>query len=94
MYDAGILNDFGGGNVGWWHDYIRSLLNLAHEHYQDEIDREENEIADLKAENERLTKRIEELKANQMPDEPICPRCKKPRKFLGIIWDNHIGCKH
>ena len=22
-YDAGLLNDFGGGNVEWWQDYIR-----------------------------------------------------------------------
>ena len=32
-YDAGLLNDFGGGNVSWWHDYIRSELEKAHEFY-------------------------------------------------------------
>src|SRR5690554_6903113 len=32
-YDAGFLNDFGGGNVSWWHDYIRSELERAHDHY-------------------------------------------------------------
>jgi hypothetical protein len=32
-YDAGALNDFGGGNVGWWQDYIRSELGRAYEFY-------------------------------------------------------------
>jgi len=32
-YDAGLLNDYGGGNVDWWWDYIRSELERAHEHY-------------------------------------------------------------
>lgn len=32
-YDAGFLNDFGGGNVSWWHDYIRAELDRAHDHY-------------------------------------------------------------
>ena len=32
-YDAGLLNDFGGGNVGWWQDYIRAELERAHDFY-------------------------------------------------------------
>lgn len=53
-YDAGILNDYGGGDVGWWHDYIRSLLSLADDYYQDEINRCEEESISLQAENKRL----------------------------------------
>ena len=34
FYDAGLLNDFGGGNVDWWQDYIRAELNQAHDFYQ------------------------------------------------------------
>ena len=37
-YDAGHLNDFGGGNVGWWQDYIRAELERAHDHYQQQVD--------------------------------------------------------
>lgn len=37
-YDAVCLNDFGGGNVGWWQDYIRSELGAAHDFYQSQID--------------------------------------------------------
>jgi len=33
-YDAGLLNDFGGGNVEWWQDYIRAELGRAHDFYQ------------------------------------------------------------
>ena len=36
-YDAGHLNDYGGGNVGWWHDYIRSELDRAHDFYQSQF---------------------------------------------------------
>lgn len=36
-YDAGLLNDFGGGNVGWWQDYIRAELERAHEHYKVQV---------------------------------------------------------
>lgn len=36
-YDAGILNDFGGGNVEWWQDYIRAELGRAHDFYQSQI---------------------------------------------------------
>lgn len=37
-YDAGILNDFGGGNVEWWQDYIRAELGHAHDFYQSQVD--------------------------------------------------------
>ena len=36
-YDAGLLNDFGGGNVEWWQDYIRAELGRAFEHYQSQV---------------------------------------------------------
>ena len=36
-YDAGLLNDFGGGNVEWWQDYIRAELCRAYEYYQSQI---------------------------------------------------------
>jgi len=36
-YEAGYLNDYGGGNVEWWQDYIRGELGRAYEFYQDRI---------------------------------------------------------
>ena len=32
-YDAGLLSDYGGGNVEWWQDYIRAELGRAHDFY-------------------------------------------------------------
>ncbi len=37
-YDAGLLGEGGGGDVGWWQDYIRTELDRAHEFYQDQAD--------------------------------------------------------
>ena len=36
-YDPGILNDFGGGNVGWWMDYIRAEIDRCNEYWNDKI---------------------------------------------------------
>lgn len=36
-YEAGYLNNHGGGNVDWWHDYIRSELDRAHDFYQSQL---------------------------------------------------------
>ena len=41
-YDAGILNDFGGGNVEWWQDYIRAELGRAHDFYVSQISAEQS----------------------------------------------------
>lgn len=36
-YNAGLLNDFGGGDVQWWHTYIRTELARAHDFYVDQF---------------------------------------------------------
>lgn len=36
-YDAGLLNDFGGGNVDWWWDYIRAEIDRANAHWREAI---------------------------------------------------------
>jgi hypothetical protein len=36
-YDAGLMNDYGGGNVEWWQDYIRYELGCAYEHYKEQL---------------------------------------------------------
>ncbi|MDW9710000.1 hypothetical protein GOB44_08845 [Sinorhizobium meliloti] len=36
-YDAGLLGEGGGGDVSWWHDYIRAELERAHEFYADQF---------------------------------------------------------
>lgn len=36
-YDAGLLSDYGGGNVEWWWDYLRAELGRAHSFYQSQV---------------------------------------------------------
>lgn len=36
-YDAGLLGDGGGGDVEWWHDYIRMELERAHDFYASHV---------------------------------------------------------
>ena len=33
-YDAGLLNDFGGGNVEWWQDYLRAEIGRANDFWR------------------------------------------------------------
>ncbi|RAK51617.1 hypothetical protein [Phenylobacterium soli] len=56
-FDAGLLNDFGGGDVGWWQDYIRSLLGQAHDHYA-------QQAAALLAERRELRTALENIRDN------------------------------
>lgn len=34
-YDSGLLNDFGGGNVDWWWDYIRAEVERCNDFHAD-----------------------------------------------------------
>lgn len=38
-YDAGLLNDYGGGDTSWWMDYLRAEIGRANEHWRAEIAR-------------------------------------------------------
>jgi hypothetical protein len=33
-YDSGYLNDYGGGNVGWWQDYIRAEVGRCNDYWR------------------------------------------------------------
>lgn len=48
-YDAGLLNDYGAGKVGWWHDYIRHELERCNEHWR-------GHYAELRTEKEKAVK--------------------------------------
>lgn len=60
-YYAGQLNDYGGGDVDWWWDYLRSEIDRANEfhaevHGQNEaaLAAKDADIARLEAENQDL----------------------------------------
>ena len=48
-YDAGLLNDWGGGNVEWWQDYIRAELGRAEDFYATRIAELEAQLAEVQA---------------------------------------------
>ena len=37
-YDTGIINDYGGGNVDWWMDYIRAEIGRCNEYWREYIE--------------------------------------------------------
>ena len=41
-YDCGLINDFGGGNVGWWRDYIRAEINHCNAYWRSRIEQYED----------------------------------------------------
>lgn len=47
-YDAGLLNDFGGGDVSWWHDYLRAEIDRSSEFHADIHELQDAEIARLR----------------------------------------------
>lgn len=63
-YSAGMLSDFGGGDVGWWQDYVRAELGHAHDFYKSQAEAAqeafEERIRVLKREKLELTRVYEE----------------------------------
>jgi hypothetical protein len=65
-YDAGLLGEGGGGDVSWWHDYIRAELERAHEFYADQFSALAHTPADTDAAQsttERLARALEKVEA-------------------------------
>jgi hypothetical protein len=76
-YDAGLLNDYGGGNVAWWQDYIRAELGRAYEHYQSQMPTQDGLLAVIKSNTDRQiewdNKTLEERWLYH--EENACPHC-------------------
>lgn len=36
-YDSGLLNDFGGGNVNWWQNYIRAEIDRCNDYWREQL---------------------------------------------------------
>lgn len=47
-YDAGILNDYGGGDVEWWQDYLRAEIERANDYHADIHSYNDQKIEKLK----------------------------------------------
>ena len=35
-YDCGLINDYGGGDVEWWRDYVRAEINRCNEYWREQ----------------------------------------------------------
>ena len=46
-YDSGLLNDYGGGNVEWWRDYIRAEVGRCNDFWEQQVKQLEEQIADM-----------------------------------------------
>jgi len=44
-YDAGLLSDYGGGNVDWWWDYLRAEIGRANDHWRAQYEALAAEVA-------------------------------------------------
>ena len=84
-YDSGLLNDFGGGNVSWWQDYIRAELERAHGHYQDQIDRRASPPSLLSGTDVQPSKPVF---AEQVPKSASIPPAPVEEDVLEALkWD-------
>jgi hypothetical protein len=68
-YDAGLLNDWGGGNVAWWQDYIRAEIGRANDHWRALAADPPEEIGILQARIEDQDRTIADL-TRQLQGQP------------------------
>jgi hypothetical protein len=43
-YDAGLLSDYGGGNVEWWQDYLRAEIERCNDHWEGDPTEDHNKV--------------------------------------------------
>jgi len=60
-YDCGLINDYGGGNVVWWQDYIRSVIGSANQHWGEAYDAEAEHAALLEERCTELRSKLDSL---------------------------------
>ena len=65
-YDVGLLNDWGGGNVAWWHDYLRYEIGRANAHWIQQTESLRAELAGMTADLNRLRDALTTIK--DLPD--------------------------
>jgi hypothetical protein len=68
-YDAGLLNDYGGGNVDWWWDYLRAEIGRANDHWRELVPTLAAEVRALQACNRGLVRLNEATEARAIKAE-------------------------
>jgi hypothetical protein len=90
QYDAGLLNDYGGGKVPWWHGYICAVLGRAHGFYEEQAESLEAALSSATAKVEELSTRKCYSCGGDIGDRPQCLVCWKASELSTnkILSDN------
>ena len=79
-YDAGLLSDYGGGNVEWWQDYLRAEIERCNDHYEAEIAALETKVRRLEGENEGFVQWVNDLHSGMYINCVYCGHRYGPSK--------------
>lgn len=103
-YDAGLLSDFGGGNVDWWWDYLRAELGRAHDFYAHQIEQLRLDLAQQAMNGQTVIEqqqhmrnlegevaRLQGLLAIRNAREVIPSKEQVERDFMQWVRDNHFS---
>lgn len=89
-YDPGLLNDWGGGNVEWWQDYLRAEIGRANDHWRIQArDLSDSHAAMIGNFAERTADDIAALRAQGAKDKARIERLEAALRFYGDISDYH-----
>jgi len=59
-YDSGLLGSYGGGDVNWWHDYLRAEIGRCNDFHRNTCDKLSEIIAEK---HDKITALEEDLRA-------------------------------
>ena len=81
-YDSGIMNDYGGGNVSWWQDYIRAEVGRCNDFWRAQT---ENTIAELQS---AITQQANDLSIVKLENKDLHELVDSLRSLLKEVVDN------
>jgi len=79
-YDAGLLSDYGGGNVEWWQDYLRAEIERCNDHWEADYAALETKVRRLEGENEGFVQWVNDLHSGMYINCVYCGHRYGPSK--------------
>ena len=90
-YDCGLINDYGGGDVQWWQDYIRAEIERCNDHWEAQLKEKDEEIQGLREgrENQELysDEKEEQARLREIDCANLMAENNELRKALEEILD-------
>ena len=87
-YDSGYLNDYGGGNVSWWQDYLRAEIERCNTYWRVQAENSIDPLQSTITAQEETINRYQALmskhivgkcpQCNYMASWPVCTKCGTP----------------